>query len=87
MQKKNRGRAGQLVMCCNDGCIYQSIHEAAEKYGISTSAITRQIQGERKLAAGLYFVTVSGDESREELDEIRLNVLKTQYKWRGVTLQ
>lgn len=85
--KKNRGRAGQLVMCCNDGCIYQSIHEAAEKYGISTSAIARQIRGERKLAAGLYFVAVSGNESRKELNEIRLEVLKAQYKWTGVTLK
>lgn len=84
---KKRGRSGQAIMCCNDGCVYSSIHEAAKTYAISTSTIARQIQGERKLAARLYFVAVSGNESHELLNEIRLNVLKAEYRLKGIVLK
>lgn len=49
----------QNVLCINDGIVYESMSDAAKKYGIAQSAISRQIKGERRTAKGYYFVAVS----------------------------
>ena len=85
MNKK--GRHGHLIMCCNDGVIHESKNAASIYYNISASAITRQINGERKTAAGLYFVNVTGYESKEELEEIRKEKIRNKYHIKEVIIE
>lgn len=87
MEKKKRGRNGQCVMCCNDGRTFSSLHDAAKNYAISVSAITRQLKHERKTAAGLYFIEISGTESIESLNELRLHVIQQNYRLKGVFIK
>lgn len=87
MEKSKKGRTGQIIMCCNDGEIYNSVHQAAKYYDISVSAITRQLKKERKTAAGLYFVEIVGNESDDELQDIREKILSTVYKMRRYILE
>ena len=75
-----RGRHGDTIMCCNDGVIHPSKSAASNYYKISASAITRQLNGERKTAAGLYFIRVTGNESKVELEKIREQKLRMCYR-------
>ena len=87
MEKSKKGRTGQSILCCNDGETFSSVHQAAKYYDISVSAITRQLKKERKTAAGLYFVEVSGNETDVEIQTIRKNILSTVYKMRRYILK
>lgn len=77
--KRKRGRPGKTVMCINDGRIFPSLDIAANTYKISKSAITRQIKGERKKANGLFFVEITGHETKSELQQIRESFLYQVY--------
>lgn len=77
--KRKRGRPGKTVMCINDGRIFSSLDIAAHAYEISKSAITRQIKGERKKANGLFFVEITGYETKSELQQIRESFLYQVY--------
>ena len=82
-----RGRRGDVIMCCNDGMIHQSKSAASSYYNISASAITRQLNGERKTASGLYFISISGNESKKELEEIREKMLRACYRLKGAIVK
>lgn len=85
--KRKKGRPGKCILCVNDGCIYESMSQAAVFYNITEGAISKQVHGHRKTINGYSFIEISGNESEKELNEIRLNALKTQYKWKGVILK
>lgn len=82
--KRKKGRPGKKVICINDGRIYLSLDTAANTYRINKSAITRQLKGERKKASGLFFVEITGNETKSELQQIRETFL---YKIYGVSMK
>lgn len=69
------GRPGKKIMCINDGVIYKSCTAAAQTYKVTRSAISRQVNGCLKSVKGLYFVTVNGNETPDELQSIRMQYL------------
>lgn len=72
-QKKHHGKT---VMCANDGKIFISVSNAASEYGVSRSAISKQLKNERRTASGLCFVQINGDESEDILRTMRMNRLQ-----------
>lgn len=74
------GRPGKKIMCVNDGLVFQSMQEAAEQYNTTRSTISRNIHGTRRTARGLQFILIDGQETTEELLEIRKSIIKKQYK-------
>lgn len=64
----------QNVLCINDGAVYDSMSDAAKKYGIAQSAISRQIKGERRTAKGYYFVAISSPITKK-----RIKILQRDY--------
>lgn len=74
------GRPGKMVMCVNDGRVFNSMQEAAEHYNTTRSTISRNIHGTRRAARGLQFILIAGQETPEELLEIRKSIIKEQYK-------
>lgn len=71
-QDKNR----ITVLCINDGIIYPSMLDAAKQYGISQSAISRQINGKRKTAKGYYFVIVPHDITKHDIKLLQKEYIK-----------
>lgn len=66
-----RGRPGKKIMCLNDSNIYDSVADAANAYKISCSAISQILHEKRNAVKGLYFISISGTESKKELEKIR----------------
>lgn len=66
----------QKVLCINDGTIYDSISDAAKKYSIDQSAISRQIKGERKTAKGYYFVVLGQTITKKEVKQLQREYLR-----------
>lgn len=85
--KKEKGRPGKCVLCINDGRIYESMSKAAIAYNVTEGAISKQIHGHTKAVKGYSFIEISGTETEDELNEIRLNVMQMKYKWKGVILK
>lgn len=73
--KKHHGN-GKRIMCANDGKIFSSLSCAAIAYGVSRSAISRQLKNERRTASGLCFFEVTGTESFEDLHAMRMQRLQ-----------
>ena len=69
------GRPGKKILCINDGMIFESCTAAAKNYSVTRSAISRQVNGQLKTVRGLYFITVSGDETSDELRSIRMDYI------------
>ncbi len=69
------GRPGKKILCINDGMIFESCTAAAKNYKVTRSAISRQVNGQLKSVRGLYFTTISGTESYDELHTIRMEYL------------
>lgn len=81
------GRPGKIVMCVNDGLVFQSMEEAAQQYNTTRSTISRNIHGTRRTARGLQFVLITGTESRDELEGIREEVLRECYRLKGAIVK
>ena len=77
---KHRGRPGKKILCINDGRIYESLISAANQYNISSSAISQTLHEKRRSVKGLYFTTINGCETAEELEEIRKELISTRCK-------
>lgn len=73
------GRPGKIIMCINDGHIYTSLEAAAIAYQTTRSSISKHIHGNRKSVKGFYFVEITGDESIEECEQIRLQHITQKY--------
>lgn len=69
------GRPGKKILCINDGITYEICTAAAQTYKVTRSAISRQVNGRLKSVKGLYFMTVSGNETPDELQSIRMQYL------------
>lgn len=77
-----RGRPGKYAMCINDGKIYKSIADAANYYQISSSAVSLAIHEKRKCVKGLYFIEISGNESKSEIEEIRISFINKKFNFK-----
>lgn len=66
----------QKVLCINDGLVYPSMSEAAKKYGVNQSAISRQIHGKRRTAKGYYFIAVSQTITKTEIKRLQREYLR-----------
>lgn len=75
----NIGRPGKMIMCVNDGTVYSSFSEAAKSYNTTRSAISKHVNGKLKSVKGLRFVEIMGDETQEELLEIRIKIASKQF--------
>lgn len=73
------GRPGKPVLCINDGCIYTSLEAAAIAYQTTRSSLSKHIHGNRKSVKGMYFVELTGTESADEIDQIRIQFVSRKY--------
>ena len=78
------GRKGTKVMCINDGKIYDSMTSAAKAYSTTRSTISKNLSGQLKTAKGFCFISVTGTETQNELDEIRKTIVIEKYNIEGV---
>lgn len=78
------GRPGKKIMCVNDGRIYDSMSSAAEAYNTTRSTISKNMSGKLRTAKGMCFVSITGNETPTELEEIRKEVVIKKFNIEGV---
>lgn len=74
-----RGRPGKKILCINDGKKYESLAAAANQYKVSSSAISQTLNDKRHSVKGLYFVSINGCETNEEIKKIQIETLADKY--------
>ena len=79
---KKRGRPKKSIICINDGVVYRSVSEAAKAYNVTQGGVSKQLTGQRKSVKGYYFKAISGNESEDELKNIRNNEISNILKGR-----
>lgn len=70
-----KGRPGKKIMCLNDCKIYETVSDAALAYKTAQGSISKQLHGHRNSIKGLYFISIDGTETTEELAIIRNKAL------------
>mgnify|MGYP002513333678 FL=1 len=67
---------GVMIMCINDGLIFDTITSAAHHYHIDQGAISNQIRGKRKSVSGRVFYRIPKDMTMSELQEERKKLMQ-----------
>ncbi len=67
---------GVMILCINDGLIFDTITSAAHHYNIDQGAISNQIRGKRRSVSGRVFYRIPKDMTMSELQEERKILLQ-----------
>lgn len=67
---------GVMILCINDGLIFDTITSAAHHYNVDQGAISNQIRGKRKSVSGRVFYRIPKDMTMSELQEERKRLLQ-----------
>lgn len=66
----------QKILCINDGQIFDSMSDAAKHYKIAQSAISRQVNGNRRMANGYYFMSIGNDFKKADIKRLQREYLQ-----------
>lgn len=67
---------GVMILCVNDGRIFDTISAAALHYQIDQGAISNQLRGRRKSVSGRIFYKIPADMTFSQLQEQRKQMLR-----------
>ena len=67
---------GVMILCINDGLIFDTITSAAHHYNIDQGAISNQIRGKRRSVSGRVFYRIPKDMTMSELQAERKILLQ-----------
>lgn len=67
---------GVMILCVNDGLIFDTISAAATHYKIDQGAISNQLRGRRKSVSGRVFYRIPSDMTMSELQAQRKKMLR-----------
>lgn len=67
---------GVMILCVNDGLIFDTISSAALHYNVDQGAISNQLRGRRKSVSGRIFYRIPQDMTMSELQIKRKKLLK-----------
>lgn len=67
---------GVMILCINDGLIFDTISSAALHYNVDQGAISNQLRGRRKSVAGRIFYRIPHDMTMSQLQAERKKLLQ-----------
>lgn len=67
------------IFCINNGEVYKTARAAAAAVMVDESTMAYHLAGHQKTCGGFVFTRITGDETTEELQELRRKILQKVY--------